>query len=347
MPLRPLFLVVCLIGATTVTPSAQSDLDALMSRVLASRDENWKKLQQYTLNERETLQITALAVFRLFGFEREYLWFPRAGFFVRSPLKADGVSISEDERRRAEDRWLRSSQNREKRVQERRAQGKPDNNGKDDPDVPDDVPCNVQVNNDCIVEATPPPGPGDIALSGGVDDMIRQSFEPEFIQSANFMRFKFDQGQYALAGREKMLDRDVLRIEYYPKLLFRDNDNERRRERPERTDEDKRGDQAEKDFQQDMNKTSLVTLWVDPAARQILRYEFRNVDMDFLPARWLFRFDSMRATMQMAEPFPNVWLPASVSMRFRMTLAAGPFEGRYDVRYSDYRLPETSGRVVK
>jgi hypothetical protein len=161
------------------------------------------------------------------------------------------------------------------------------------------------------------------------------------------MRFKFDQGQYALAGREKMLDRDVLRIEYYPKLLFRDNDDERRRrDRNGGNAEEKRSD-ADKEFEENMNKTSLVTLWVDPAERQILRYEFRNVDMDFIPARWLARFDSMRATMQMAEPFPNVWLPASVSMRFRMTMAAGPFEGRYDVKYSDYRLPETSGRVVK
>jgi hypothetical protein len=49
--------------------------------------------------------------------------------------------------------------------------------------------------------------------------------------------------------------------------------------------------------------------------------------------------------MQMAEPFANVWLPASVSMRFRLGSAAGPLEARYDVKYSDYRLPETSGRV--
>ena len=76
-----------------VTPSAQSELDALMARVLERRDENWKKLQQYTLNERDQLQITALAVFRLYGFDREYVWFPREGFFVRSPLKADGVKI--------------------------------------------------------------------------------------------------------------------------------------------------------------------------------------------------------------------------------------------------------------
>jgi hypothetical protein len=343
MNLRLLFGVVSLTVFAIATPSAQSDLDELMKSVLARRDENWKKLQQYTLNERETLQITALAVFRLFGFEREYLWFPRAGFFVRSPLKADGVSIGDDQRRREEERWLRMSQNREKRVQERRAQGKPDNNGGDDPDVPNDVPCNVQVNNDCLVEVTPPPGPGDIALTGGVDDVVLQSFEPEFIQSANFMRFKFDSGQYALVGREKMLNRDVLKIEYYPTRLFRDDD-ERRRKPP--TPEAEREEKSEKEFEDKMNKTSLVILWVDPAERQILRYEFRNLDMDFMPARWLFRMDSMRATMQMAEPFPNIWLPEAVNMRFRMTLAAGPFEGKYDVKYSNYKLAETSGRIV-
>ena len=322
MLLRRVFLVVCLTAAATVSPSAQSDLDALMQRVLARRDENWKKLQQYTLTERETLQITALAVFRLYGFEREYLWFPRAGFFVRSPLKADGVTIGDEARRRAEDRWLRRSQSREQRLAERRAKGETADGPRD--------PCGVHTGDECTGES--PPVPGDIAIGGDVDDIVMQSFEPEFIQSANFMRFKFDAGQYALVGREKMLDRDVLKIEYYPTLLSKGND---------------KGDQRrEEDFENGMNKTSLVTLWIDPAAQQILRYEFRNVGMDFLPARWLVRFNSMRATMQMREPFPNVWLPESVSMRFRMTLAAGPFEGRYDVKYSNYRLAETSGRVV-
>ena len=32
----------------------------------------------------------------------------------------------------------------------------------------------------------------------------------------------FDAGSYALAGREKMLQRDVLKIEYYPKVLFKE-----------------------------------------------------------------------------------------------------------------------------
>jgi hypothetical protein len=323
MLLRSCLVAVCLVSVAAAIPAAQSDLDALMARVLARRDDNWKKLQQYTLNERETLQITALAVFRLYGFDREYLWLPRAGFFVRSPLKADGVTIGDEARRRAEDRWLRKSQTREKRLAGRKAK---DDTG----DLPGE-PCDIEAGNDCIVE--PPPGPGEIPLGGGVEDIVTQSFEPEFIQSANFMRFKFDQGQYALAGREKMLDRDVLKVEYYPKLMFRGND---------------KGDQRrEEDFENGMNKTSLVTLWIDPAAQQILRYEFRNVDMDFLPAQWLVRFDSMRATMQMAEPFPGVWLPASINMRFRMTLAAGPFEARYDVKYTDYRLAETSGRIVR
>ena len=40
-------------------PAAQStDLDRLMERVLTRRDENWKKLQQYVLDERETFDLT-------------------------------------------------------------------------------------------------------------------------------------------------------------------------------------------------------------------------------------------------------------------------------------------------
>ena len=318
---RLLIVAVCLAAAATATPSAQSDLDALMSRVMSRRDDNWKKLQQYTLNQRDTLQVTALAVFRLYGFEREYFWFPRSGFFIRSPLKADGVAIGEDERRRQEERWLRSSQSREKRRAERAKQS-------GDPDDADTA------------------GPGDIAVPESVDDLARQSFEPGFISSANFLKFTFDPGQYALSGREKMLDRDVLKIEYYPTKLFRDNDDERRRRDQPRSEREVRNDQKGQEIEADMNKTSLVTLWIDPAENQILRYEFRNVDMDFLPARWLVRMDRMQATMQMAEPFPNVWLPASMNVRFRMTLPLGPIEARYDVKYSNYKLAETSGRIV-
>jgi hypothetical protein len=315
---RFLFAIACL-AATTAAPSAQSDLDALMAQVLERRDDNWKKLQQYTLNERETLQITALAVFRLFGFEREYLWFPREGFFVRSPLKADGVTIADEQRREEEDRWLRRSQAREGRLAERKERGARDSG-----------------------DASSTQLPGDLVMTGAVEDVILQSFEPDFIRSAKFMRFKFDAGSYALAGREQMLDRDVLRVEYYPKTLF--NDDKARRSET-RTREQEREDTREEDIEASMNKVSLVTLWVDPAERQILRYEFRVQDMDFLPGSSIVRITGTRATMQMGEPFPNVWLPDSLGMRFRLTSAAGPLEARYDVDYRDYRLPTTSGRV--
>src|SRR5688572_2031495 len=187
--MRILLPAVCLAAAIVAYPSAQGDLDTLMSDVLTRRDDNWKKLQQYTLTERETLQITALAVFRLFGFEREYLWFPREGFFIRSPLKADGVPIAEEKRREEEDRWLRQSQNREKRLAER-ATGSAERRARGARDSGD---------------ASSPQLPGDMVMTGAVEDVIVQNFEPQFIRSANFLRFKFDQGQYALVGREKML----------------------------------------------------------------------------------------------------------------------------------------------
>ena len=122
MVTRTLLAAVCLAAAVIVYPSAQSasgsdrvgsasDLDTLMSQVLNRRDENWKKLQQYTLTERETLQVTALAVFRIFGFEHEYLWFPRQGFFVRSPVKIDGVTVDEETRVKEEAKSLRTARN--------------------------------------------------------------------------------------------------------------------------------------------------------------------------------------------------------------------------------------------
>ncbi len=270
-----------LLPRSVATPSAQSDLDALMLRVLERRDEKLEETAAIYARRARKLQITALAVIRLFGFEREYHLVSPRGFLRPKSSQGRRRRDSEEKRRDAEDRWLRRSQNRE----ERRARQAGEQSGQD----------------------------------GRVGDIIRQSFEPAFIESANFLKFKFDQGRYALVGRERMVERDVLRVEYYPKLLFNDTP---------------------------MSKVSLVTLWVDPAEHQILRYEFRNIDMDFLPAQWLVRVDGFRAAMQMSEPFPNVWLPASIDARFRMRLATGPLEGRYDVAYTNYRLPEASGRIV-
>ena len=313
---RPLAAAVCLAVGLLARHSTPSDLDTLMSRVLEHRDENWKKLQQYTLNERQTLRLTALVVYRVYGFEREYLWFPREGFFVRSPVRANGIAISEPQRREAEEQWLHRMKGRGTPAQE---------------------------------------GPGAAAKQGltdRVEDIVNQTFEPEFIQAAYILKFKFDSGQYALVGRERMLNRDVLKVEYYPTLLFGDSrDGKQTGEEggrgPGTREPDDEVEFDERDFERKMNETSLVTLWIDPGEHQIMRYEFRNVDMDFLPARWLVRVDSTRIIMQMGEPFPQVWLPASIDMRFRMRVASGPLEGRYQIDYTDYRLPEVKGRILR
>jgi hypothetical protein len=108
-------LVAVVIVLLASTASAQSDLDALMERVLARRDDNWTKLQQYVLNERETLRVTGPGDTPLYGFTRDYFWYPRdrstaaetGAQFVRSPISVDGVAVSDEDRERAEQEWMR------------------------------------------------------------------------------------------------------------------------------------------------------------------------------------------------------------------------------------------------
>ena len=107
---------VALVVTLPARQASGTDLDQLMERVLARRDENWKKLQQYVLDERETFDLAGPGGARLYGFRRDYNWFLREGVFIRSPLRADGVTLSEEQRRKAEADWLR----REKRRSERR-----------------------------------------------------------------------------------------------------------------------------------------------------------------------------------------------------------------------------------
>jgi len=95
--------------------SAQSDLDAFMKQVVARRDDNWKKLQQYILDEREQIELRGTGRVPIWGDRRDYTWYIRDGFFVRSPLKANGVTIGEAERRKFEADYLRRVQERDKR----------------------------------------------------------------------------------------------------------------------------------------------------------------------------------------------------------------------------------------
>src|ERR1700704_4861115 len=101
---------------TGPTPSAQSDLDDFMRQVVAHRDENWKKLQQYILDERESFELRGPTRLPIFGQRREYTWFIRDGLFVRSPVKFNGVTIADDERRKFERDYLERQKKRDLRA---------------------------------------------------------------------------------------------------------------------------------------------------------------------------------------------------------------------------------------
>jgi hypothetical protein len=286
-------------------PREASDLDAFMSRVLARRDDNWKRMQQYVLDERETFQILGAGGTPFYGFRREYLWFPRDGdgVFVRSPLTVDGVKLGEAERRKAEADYLRREEGRDKRREEREKEA-----------------------------GTSTTGSSPTEVTG---DGVRQALEPGFVSAAYFLKFRFDPGQYALAGRETLEGRPVLRIEYYPTKLFSEG-----KARPNRKVRER-----DVDIEPKMNKAALVTLWVEPTAYQILKYEFRNLPWDFLPGRSIVRVDDVTASMEMGQPFPDIWLPRAIRIATDFSTAIGELKGRWATDYHDYRLASVTTRI--
>jgi len=298
---------------------AQSDLDEFMRQVLARRDENWKKLQQYVLDERERLDMLGPGAIPMMGQRREYRWFIRDGYFVRSPLTFDGIPVADADRVKYEEDFLRKVKAREKRDADRIAA----------------APAGEPTADGAAAGSAPPISPATM------DSLITQSRQPQFIDSAYFLKFKFEQGKYALVGREKIDDRDVLRIEYYPARLF-GADEEAERRRAAKSDGDQRqGDEINRL----MNKNSLVTVWVEPGAKQIVKYVFDNIQMDFLPIAWLFRMEDLKASMTMSQPFKDVWLPRDVDILFKATLAMGTIDIQYRLDYIDYREATTSGRI--
>ncbi|MEZ5421095.1 MAG: hypothetical protein R2708_27675 [Vicinamibacterales bacterium] len=321
------WIVTCLLAALPSALAAQSvarpptDLDRLMEEVVKRRDDNWKKLQQYILSERQRVVVTGPDGRRLYGSQHDYQWFVKDGFFIRSPLAANGVAIDEDERRRYEARYLERMKARDERKARRDAERG--------------------------VAADP-------RSAEAVGDLLSQQAEPSFVSAAYFLEFKFEPGRYALAGRERIDGREVLRIEYHPVRLF-DDEHETRVEvgtggasvsREERAAARQRRRDRDDDarIERQMNKTSLVTLWVLRDEKQIVRFVFDNVDWGFLPGRTVVRLDDVSAAMRMHEAFPGIWLPQSIAARVTVGTAFG-HRRRYDVAYSDYRQAGVTVRV--
>ena len=184
-----------LVAAAFLHPSAvsaQNDLDAFMKQVLERRDDNWQKLRDYVLEEKEDLDIRGPGYVPLQGFRRVFTWYVRDGILVRSPLTFDGVRLSEEERRRYEDRWLREEE-------ERKAKGGRGSGVRQERKEP------------------PPDAPPD--------ESVLKAYQPRFVSEAYFMDLPYEPGNYYLAGREAFEGREVVRIEYYPTHWFDDEDD--------------------------------------------------------------------------------------------------------------------------
>lgn len=292
-----------------------SDLDAFMKKVLARRDVNRAHLKQYVLDETESFEILGPGRFRLHGSKRQFTWYVRDGMHVRSPVKFNGVSVGADDRDTYERNWIRREKSRQERRAKNEAEGKKEGG-------------EIAI------------GPGGLQVDTGATPIPT---EPRFVSEAYFMDFKFEPGNYYLAGREKLEGVDVLRIEYYPTTLFNDDDKKTPREVRQKTKS--KGEKYEEDIDRRMNKTALITLWVDPKEHQIVRYTFDNVWLDFLPAAWLVRIDELRASMTMGQPFPGIWLPRGIDISAGVTLANGSFDAAYERRFDQYREAETSYKI--
>jgi hypothetical protein len=194
---------------STAAGAPLTDLDAFMARVLKRRDETWRTLHDYILSETETFGIDGPANLPINGFKREYTWYVRDGFLVRSPVKYDGVALSDADRRAYETKWLEQEKAREKRSQQKaKAAG--------------------SANAPAVADASA------VAAPTSLDDLVSGRGEPRFISEAYFLQFKFEPGNYYLVGRESIGDRPVVKIEYYPTRLFGTGSRTSGRRRPGR-----------------------------------------------------------------------------------------------------------------
>lgn len=299
-----------------VTPpaAATTDLDRFMATALLRRDIDRKTLSDYVLDEVESFEVLGPGRIPFARMRRDYTWYVRDGMHVRSPLKADGVPIGEAQRRAYEARWVKSEEGRRKFRTERDAKR---------------------------------------AQAGKAPAVSVPSInEPRFISESYFLDFKFEPGNYYLAGKEALDGQELLKVDYLPTGLFSDDHSDHDHPDKKAGKDNRTRKQQEKEkkvedaIDRKMNKTAQVTLWVDPDSHQVVKYTFDNVWLDFLPAGWLVKIDDLRASMQMGQPFPGVWLPRNLSFHAGVSLALGPMEFSYTREFSNYRKADVSSKIT-
>ncbi len=468
---------------TLAAAQSSNEIDLFMERVLDNREAAWRRLGDFLLRESETLVLDGPRNIPLSGFRREFEWYVRDGEVVHSPVRFDGVALSDAERRQYEENWLRGERRRRGRGDERyRVMSRRDTEDNlviaierlwggavsdqllqrivADANLIADDQAAITLNTGAILEelgGVDGVGFGPAVahtrdlfvmlenerltvtevgralrrpLSGLVDRIALADaaalaafielgelgarfeldardigpyldravawletqgreeaaalarfrnrlvpgmaggrsvdadvpllldatrWEPGFISESYFMEFTFDPGNYYFAGRETLAGREVVRIEYYPTNLLRpaptdtDAPEEPDAAAPETPDaaESESGRSITVSFDGGaFNKTTLVTLWIDPEAHQIVKYTFDNTTFDFLPVRWLARLDGLTASMEMGQPIGDVWLPLRVTLSGGVTTAFGELGIDYTREFSDYREAQTGARLL-
>ncbi len=106
-------------GPAGKTQPPGNDLDAFMTKVLERRDIDWERLRNYVFSERETVEFKASFLPALENIRKEYLWRVRDGYIVRTPIKANGVSVSKEEQTKAENEWIEQQKRKKGKALER------------------------------------------------------------------------------------------------------------------------------------------------------------------------------------------------------------------------------------
>ncbi len=286
--------------------SAQSDLDAFMQQVLARRDDNWKKLQQFILDERETIELRGPDRSVMWGERREFTWYIRDDRFVRSPLRFNGVEIGDADRRKYEADFVRREQEREKRRAEKPTEVV-------DPAEPQFVTSAYFLR--FKFES------GKYALVGRETLDGRQALRIEYYPTQLFdeTQSRSDRPERAderrRAEKFEPMRKEVQRVLNKASLVT---------------------------LWIDPETHQILKFTFDNVGSGLSAL---SITVNTLPLGWLAQVEELRASMTMGEAFPGVWLPRALDMRFAVAMAVGQFDVQYALDYHDYRRADVTSTI--
>ena len=356
------FAFVC--AAAAARPGAaqeggeQSDVDRLMQQVLARGGEDRTARRRYVFDEVERFAVTGPGGEAYRSFVREYVWYERDGVFVRSPVRIDGVAVGEADWRRYEASWLAAEARRAGEgsgaadescgaAPAAESAGAGADPGSADAGRADPGSANAGGAGPGSADAGGA-GPGSAgaggagsgsADAGGAGPGSAADLQPRFLSASYWIDFEFEPGNYYFAGRERLAGRDVLRVEYYPERLFGAGGRDA-------AACGRAAVFAVPGAHEALNKTTLVTFWIDPEEHRIVRFAFDDAGFGFLPLRWLIRLEGLSASMTMGRPLDDgVWLPERLEALGVTTMAGGSATVTYSRTFTDHRRARTGGRL--